>query len=151
MLGALKDHFRPEFLNRLDDIIVFDILSKEAIKDIVSIQVEIVTRRLAEKEIRLELNAAVLEYLSKEGYNPQYGARPLKRLIQNKILTPIAGLMISKKIGKGSKITVSVKGAAGTGGEKGENAVAPNVDFAFDIKNPRKSQMDARVGESVAQ
>jgi ATP-dependent Clp protease ATP-binding subunit ClpB len=123
VLEALKNHFRPEFLNRLDDIIVFDILGKEVIKDIVKIQVEIVTRRLAEKEIRLELNDAVLDHLTKEGYNPQYGARPLKRLIQNKILTPIASLMVGKKITKGSRIIVSMKGD----------------EFVFDLKNPRKS------------
>ena len=110
ILEALKDHFRPEFLNRLDDIIVFDILSKEAIKEIVKIQVDIIKERLIQKEITLELTPAVNELLSKEGYNPQYGARPLKRLIQNKILTPIASLIISKGIMKGGHILVDVKG-----------------------------------------
>lgn len=123
VMEALKDHFRPEFMNRLDDIIIFDILGKEAIKDIVKIQVEIVTHRLAEKEIRLELNDDVLDHLAKEGYNPQFGARPLKRLIQNKILTPVASFMVAKKITKGSRIIVSMKGD----------------QFTFDIKNPRKS------------
>jgi ATP-dependent Clp protease ATP-binding subunit ClpB len=125
VMGALKDHFRPEFLNRLDDIIVFDVLKKDAIKDIVKIQVEIVVKRLAEKEIRLELTNDVLELLAKEGYNPQYGARPLKRLIQSKILTPVASLMVGKKISKGSRIIVSVK----------------NGEFLFDLKNPRKSAL----------
>ena len=125
VLEALKDHFRPEFLNRLDDIIVFDVLGKEAIKDIVGLQVEIVVKRLAEKEIRLELSNDVLETLTKEGYNPQYGARPLKRLIQTHILTPIASLMVGKKVLKGSKISVTVK----------------NDEFSFDVKNPRKSSV----------
>lgn len=110
VVDALKDHFRPEFLNRLDDIIVFDILSREAIKDIVSIQVKQVEDRLEQKEIKLNLSSSVLEYLANEGYSPQYGARPLKRLIQSKILTPIAGLMISKGISKGGTITVDMKG-----------------------------------------
>ncbi len=123
VLEALKDHFRPEFLNRLDDIIVFDILSKDAIKDIVRIQVDIITKRLAEKEIRLELGTSVLDTLVKEGYNPQYGARPLKRLIQNKILTPIASQIVGKKIGKGTRIIVSTKGD----------------DFNFELKHPKKS------------
>ncbi len=131
VLEALKDHFRPEFLNRLDDIIVFDVLGKEIIKDIVKIQVELVVRRLAEKEIRLELSDGVLEQLAKDGYNPQYGARPLKRLIQNKILTPIASLMVGKKMGKGSRVSVSVK----AGDKKGDGA----MEFTFDVKNPRKS------------
>ncbi|MEQ1847996.1 MAG: AAA family ATPase, partial [Nitrospira sp.] len=109
VMEALKDHFRPEFLNRLDDIIVFDILSKEAIADIVKIQVEIVRQRLDQKEIKLVLADTVFDHLAKEGYSPQYGARPLKRLIQNKILTQIASLMVSKGLMKGGSITVDIK------------------------------------------
>ncbi len=110
VLDALKDHFRPEFLNRLDDIIVFDILSHEAIKEIVRIQVDIVRERLLQKEIKLTLTNAVMDHLAKEGYSPQYGARPLKRLIQTKILTQIASLMVSKGLAKGGSITVDMKG-----------------------------------------
>jgi len=123
VLASLKDFFRPEFLNRLDDIIVFDILSQEAIRKIVDIQVNIVKERLASKEILLELSPEVIEYLSKEGYNPQYGARPLKRLIQNKILTPVASLMISKGVMKGGVITVALK----------------DKEFVFDVKKGRKN------------
>ena len=110
VLDALKDHFRPEFLNRLDDIIVFDILSKEAIADIVNIQIDIVKERLAQKEIKLTLSNSVISHLAKEGYSPQYGARPLKRLIQTKILTPIASLMVSKGLSKGGAVSVDLKG-----------------------------------------
>lgn len=110
VLEALKDHFRPEFLNRLDDIIVFDILSKEAIAEIVNIQIDIVKDRLAQKEIKLNLTPAVITHLAKEGYSPQYGARPLKRLIQTKILTPIASLMVSKGLSKGGTVSVDMKG-----------------------------------------
>jgi ATP-dependent Clp protease ATP-binding subunit ClpB len=110
VMNALKDHFRPEFLNRLDEIIIFDILSKEAIADIVNIQVGIVKERLLQKDIKLNLTNSVMEHLAKEGYNPQYGARPLKRLIQSKILTPIASLMVSKGISKGGTINVDMKG-----------------------------------------
>jgi ATP-dependent Clp protease ATP-binding subunit ClpC len=110
VMESLKDYFKPEFLNRLDDVIVFDILSPEAVNDIVQIQVGIVTGRLAEKEITLTVLPEALALLAKEGYNPQYGARPLKRLIQNKILTPVASLMISKGLMKGGEITVMVKG-----------------------------------------
>lgn len=120
--ASLKDYFRPEFLNRLDEIITFDILGKEAIREIVGIQVGIVTKRLAEKEIRLEITPAVYDVLAEEGYNPQYGARPLKRLIQQKILNPIASLMIGKGITKGGAITVGVK----------------NKEFTFDVKKPKK-------------
>jgi ATP-dependent Clp protease ATP-binding subunit ClpB len=126
VMDSLKDYFRPEFLNRLDSIVLFDVLSPESIKNIVGIQVEQVVKRLAEKEIRLDISPAVMEYLSKEGYNPQYGARPLKRLIQEKILTPVAGFMISQAVGKGGSIAVGMKP-----GEK--------VEFTFDVKKGRKA------------
>ncbi|MCX6701613.1 MAG: AAA family ATPase [Candidatus Zambryskibacteria bacterium] len=109
VMDALKDNFRPEFLNRLDDIIVFDILSHEAVAEIVRIQVGVVRERLLQKEIKLTLSESVLTYLAKEGYSPQYGARPLKRLIQTKILTPIASLMVSKGLSKGGSMIVDVK------------------------------------------
>ena len=107
---ALKDHFRPEFLNRLDDTIIFDILSQEAIEEIVTIQIEKVQERLLEKGIKIKLAKSVQAYLAKEGYNPQYGARPLKRVIQDRILNPLAQLIIVKGLGEGSTVTISVKG-----------------------------------------
>ena len=134
-MEALKDHFRPEFLNRLDDIIVFDILSKEAIAEIVKIQIEIVRARLLQKEITLEFSPAVFEHLSEEGYNPQYGARPLKRLIQNKILTPVAKQIIGQELNKGGTITVGVKSGA-VGGAAKDNA----AEFTFEVKKRRGKQ-----------
>jgi len=122
VVETMKDYFRPEFLNRLDDIIVFDVLSMEAIREIVKIQIELVRERLESKEISLELSDEALEYLAKEGYNPQYGARPLKRLIQNKILNQVASLIISKGIMKGGLVSVSVK----------------NNDLVFDVKKGKK-------------
>jgi ATP-dependent Clp protease ATP-binding subunit ClpB len=109
VLESLKNHFRPEFLNRLDEIVVFDILSQEAILEIVSLRVDVVRDRLAGKEINLEVSTEALEYLAKEGYDPQYGARPLNRLIQTKILNPIAEKIISGEAGEGTKIFVSMK------------------------------------------
>ena len=125
VMDAVKDHFRPEFLNRLDDIILFNILSPEAIKEIVNIQIGQVKQRLAEKEIALELSPDAIAYLSKEGYNPQYGARPLKRLIQSKILTPIASLMISKGVLKGGTVSVGLKGS----------------ELTFDVKKGKKGSL----------
>jgi ATP-dependent Clp protease ATP-binding subunit ClpB len=107
--GALKDHFRPEFLNRLDDIIIFDVLGKTALAGIVEKQVAEVVARLAEKRIALELTPEVRAWLAEKGYNPQYGARPLKRAIQDKILTPIASLMVSQGILEGGRVEVSLK------------------------------------------
>jgi ATP-dependent Clp protease ATP-binding subunit ClpB len=110
VMDSLKDFFRPEFLNRLDEILIFDILSPDAVKEIVKIQIDMVKKRLLEKEIKLNISPEVLTYLAKEGYNPQYGARPLKRLIQNKILTPVASLMISRGVLRGGIVSVDMKG-----------------------------------------
>ncbi len=109
IMDSLKDHFKPEFLNRLDEIIVFDTLKKDSIREIVNIQMEIVKKRLIEKEISLNISKTVLSYLAEKGYNPQYGARPLKRLIQNEILTPIASLMISEGMTVGGIVAIGVK------------------------------------------
>ncbi len=122
VMEAMKDFFRPEFLNRVDDVVIFDILPMSAIRDIVKIQIDLVRERLVIKEISLELSDEAYEYLAKEGYNPQYGARPLKRVIQNKILNTIASLIISKGIMKGGIVSVSVK----------------DNDLVFDIKKGRR-------------
>jgi len=122
---SLKDYFKPEFLNRLDEIVIFDVLPKEAIANIVDIQIGLVKERLAAKEITLELTSDALAFLAKEGYNPQYGARPLKRLIQTKILNQVASLIISQGINKGGTVTVDEK--------KGE--------LTFAVKKGRKGSM----------
>ncbi|MDD4803842.1 MAG: AAA family ATPase [Candidatus Pacebacteria bacterium] len=123
VMVSLKDFFRPEFINRLDDIVIFDILSPEAIRKIVDIQITQVKDRLLSKGITMDIKDGVLEYLSKEGYNPQYGARPLRRLIQTKILNPIASLMISQGIISGGTIIIGIK----------------NNEFTFDVKKGKKS------------
>ena len=110
VLESLKDYFRPEFLNRLDDTIVFDILSLESIRHIVDLKIKIVVDRLALKDIGFEIANEALSHLAKEGYNPHYGARPLGRLIQDKILNPIANLIISKGVKKGDTVSVDLKG-----------------------------------------
>ena len=110
VLATLKEHFRPEFLNRLDDVIIFDVLSKEAIREIVGIQIEVIKERLKDKEIELVVSESVLDLLAKDGYNPQYGARPLKRMIQEKILNPVASMMISNKVLSGGTIMVDLVG-----------------------------------------
>lgn len=109
VMGALKDHFRPEFLNRLDDIVMFDVLSKAALADIVEKQVDEVIARLGGKRITLALSPEIRAWLAEKGYNPQYGARPLKRLIQDKILTPIATLMVGQGIMEGGSVVVTLK------------------------------------------
>ncbi|MBP6869027.1 MAG: AAA family ATPase [Candidatus Pacebacteria bacterium] len=109
VMGVLKDHFRPEFLNRLDDIIMFNVLTKEALAEIVEKQVEEVILRLQGKRITLSIAPEVRAWLAEKGYNPQYGARPLKRAIQDRILTPIAGMMIDQGVMEGGTVSVSIK------------------------------------------
>ena len=109
VMEALKEHFRPEFLNRLDDIIIFDVLAKEALARIVDNQVEEVVKRLAQKRIALAIEPEVKTWLADKGYNPQYGARPLRRTIQDKILTPLASLMVAQGLMEGGTVTVSIK------------------------------------------
>ena len=109
VMDALKEHFRPEFLNRLDDIIIFDVLSKEALARIVDTQAEEVMKRLAQKRIALVIEPPVKTWLADKGYNPQYGARPLRRTIQDKILTPLASMMVEQGLMEGGTVTVSIK------------------------------------------
>ena len=109
VMDALRDHFRPEFLNRLDDIIIFDVLSKDALAKIVNNQVEEVMKRLAQKRIVLAIEPDVRVWLAEKGYNPQYGARPMRRTIQDKILTPLASMMVAQGLMEGGTVTVSIK------------------------------------------
>lgn len=106
---SLKQFFRPEFLNRLDEIITFDILTPQTIRSIVNIQIEEVVQRLRRKEIALSVSDAVMDYLAKEGYDPKFGARPLRRVIQTKILTPVATMMVNEGMLRGGTVRVDMK------------------------------------------
>jgi ATP-dependent Clp protease ATP-binding subunit ClpB len=112
VMESLKNYFRPEFLNRLDEVIIFDILSPQTIRKIVEMQVEEVERRLAGKDIMLTVTNDVYDYLAKEGYDPKFGARPLKRIIQSKILTPVASMMVGEGMLRGGTVRVSMKKGA---------------------------------------
>ncbi len=109
IMDSLKDNFRPEFLNRIDEIIVFDILTPLALREIVNLRIQVVRTRLLAKDIHFEVSEEALQYLTKEGYNPHYGARPINRLIQNKILNPVASYIISNGVKKGDTVVVSMK------------------------------------------
>ncbi len=108
VIDALKDRFTPEFLNRLDDIIVFDTLTQENINDIVKNQLDLVEQRLAVKEISIEYDTAVLEYIGSKGFDKQYGARPLKRVIQNEVLNKIAMMMVNNEIPENGTLILSL-------------------------------------------
>ena len=90
VMEMMQDHFKPEFLNRIDEIIIFEALTAEQLTDIVDIQLELVAQRLAEQKITLEFSQAVKKHIAEKGYDQVYGARPLKRVIQHEILDPLA-------------------------------------------------------------
>jgi ATP-dependent chaperone ClpB len=108
-LESLREHFRPEFLNRVDEIVVFHELTKEDLKKIVDIQMGYLKERLEDRKIKLELTERTKEYLADKGYDPVYGARPLKRVIQNEFETKIAGMIISGEIKDGFTVSVDYK------------------------------------------
>lgn len=109
VMDSLKEFFRPEFLNRVDETIVFDVLKPETIRKIVDIRISEVSARLLSKGIILTVTDNALDKMAKEGYDPNFGARPLNRLIQSKILNPIANAIISEGAGKGDSVEVDVK------------------------------------------
>jgi ATP-dependent Clp protease ATP-binding subunit ClpC len=138
VMESLKSYFRPEFLNRLDEIITFDLLSPEVIADIVKIQVDDVIKRLEKKEIKLTLTKEVYDYLAKEGYDARYGARPLKRLIQSKILTPVANNMVGEGMVQGGTVKVSLKKRKTNAKDK-EASTEPELHF--DIKKKSRTNL----------
>ena len=108
LMSELRASFRPEFLNRLDAIVFFDLLTKEQIKEIVDIQVRTVNRRLAGGEITLEVDGPAKSYLAAEGYDILQGARPLKRLIQQKVLEPLAMKVLKGELTAGDVIVIGM-------------------------------------------
>jgi len=106
VMEALRQQFKPEFLNRLDEIIIFHPLTEEEIKSIVDIQIRRIQERLAEKKLTLSLTDAAKEFLARAGYDPNYGARPLKRAIQHHILDPLSLKIIRGEFSEGDRIQV---------------------------------------------
>jgi ATP-dependent Clp protease ATP-binding subunit ClpB len=106
VLEEMRHHFRPEFLNRVDEIVVFHALSEEHLKEIVEIQLTRLRRRLEERHIQLELTDAAKEHLVRVGYDPAYGARPLKRTIQKEIETPLGRRLLQGEVRDGQLVVV---------------------------------------------
>ena len=106
-MGALREHFRPEFINRLDEIVLFNRLSRNNMDGIVNIQLEILEHRLQGRDIALDLNEAAKTWLADQGYDPVYGARPLKRVIQKAVQNPLAELLLSGNVLNGSTVIIS--------------------------------------------
>jgi len=113
IFDALRDYFRPELLNRIDEIIIFNPLMPKDIEKIVNLQIEKVANRLLGKDIKLELTKEAKSYLAKKGYDPNYGARPLKRLIEKEILDLLAEKIINNEIKGKQKVIVQIKNTSG--------------------------------------
>ena len=110
VVQELQTNFKPEFLNRIDDVVIFHQLSREEIAKIIEVQLEKLRKMLAERNIRLELDASAKDLLMREGYDPSYGARPLKRAIQTLIQNPLAVKLLQGEVQPGQKIRLSANG-----------------------------------------
>ncbi len=119
LLEALRQHFRPEFLNRVDDIIVFNSLTREHLYQIVDIQLQNVAKLLKDRKMKLEVTAAVKDRIIAEGYDPQFGARPMRRAIQRLIQDPLALKLINGEFTEGDTILVEIKAATANCNLKG--------------------------------
>jgi ATP-dependent Clp protease ATP-binding subunit ClpB len=108
VMDAVHQHFRPELLNRIDEVVVFHALTRQDIRRIVELQIKGLRRMLAERELSLELTEKALDLLAEEGYDPQFGARPLKRTIQRRLQNPLALKLLSGEFKPGQTIEVDV-------------------------------------------
>ena len=106
VMENLRSTFRPEFLNRIDDVIVFRRLTPEIIEGIVNLQVSILGKVLAQKDLKLDIRPAAIKMLARDGYDPVYGARPLKRLLQKRIQDRLALMLLSGEIRSGDTILI---------------------------------------------
>ena len=105
-MAVVRGHFRPEFLNRLDEMILFDRLSRGNMDAIVKIQLERLAERLAPRKIALDVDAEAITWIANKGYDPVYGARPLKRVIQKALQDPLAELLLAGAVKDGETLPV---------------------------------------------
>ncbi|MDE0507708.1 MAG: type VI secretion system ATPase TssH, partial [Gammaproteobacteria bacterium] len=108
VLNSVVRHFSPEFVNRIDEIVVFQPLGKEEILGIARLQIDLLNRRLADNELKIHVSPAMLRFIAEAGFDPVYGARPLKRAIQNRIENPLAQHVLAGEFGPGSQIDIDL-------------------------------------------
>jgi ATP-dependent Clp protease ATP-binding subunit ClpB len=108
VMAELRDHFRPEFLNRVDEIVLFKPLTPSELERIVELQLEDVQRRLAERRIALEVGEEARRVIAEHGYDPVFGARPLRRYIQREVETRIARALLAGEISDGTTVSLDV-------------------------------------------
>ncbi|MFN2108547.1 MAG: AAA family ATPase, partial [Anaerolineae bacterium] len=150
-LAALKETFRPEFINRVDEIVIFANLTLEAVTRIVDLQMQEVQTRLGEYDLHVTLTEATKRWLAEHGYDPQFGARPLRRVIQRHIESPLSVQILRGNFGPGTHIYVDV--GEGSGADKTEEAlefraVEPKED-AESMVSAEASVPDAPVEETA--
>jgi ATP-dependent Clp protease ATP-binding subunit ClpB len=110
VMGLVRQHFKPEFLNRLDEVVLFDALTRDELTHIVDLQLTLLEQRLAARRITVSVAEAAKTWLADIGYDPAYGARPLRRLIQTAIGDPLARMLIAGEVTDGGSVTVDVGG-----------------------------------------
>jgi ATP-dependent Clp protease ATP-binding subunit ClpB len=125
VLAAVRTAFKPEFLNRLDEVVVFDALSQDDLAHIVDLQVELLRRRLADRRLGLEVTPAARDWLASTGFDPVYGARPLRRLVQSSIGDPLARALLAGEIRDGDTVMVDFDPAAALDGTLTVRATTP--------------------------
>jgi ATP-dependent Clp protease ATP-binding subunit ClpB len=112
VMDVVRAHFRPEFLNRIDEVIVFHALSREHMAQIIDIQARHLLKRLEDRKIHVELTPAARDLLVREGYDPAYGARPLKRTIQRLVLDPLARRVLEGEFHEGDRVVIDTDGTS---------------------------------------
>ncbi|MFT5425831.1 MAG: ATP-dependent Clp protease ATP-binding subunit ClpB [Gammaproteobacteria bacterium] len=112
VMNVVSSHFRPEFINRIDDIVVFHALQKDEVREIANIQIDELRKRLDDLDLKLQVSTAALDLLGASGFDPVYGARPLKRVIQNQLETPLAKEILSGNFAAGETVVIDVKDGA---------------------------------------
>jgi ATP-dependent Clp protease ATP-binding subunit ClpB len=130
VMDAVRAHFRPEFLNRLDETIIFDRLGRQDMGGIVDIQLARLQKRLAGRNITLELDSDARKWLADEGYDPVFGARPLKRVIQRALQDQLAEMLLAGDIADGATVQVSATGEGLIIGDRLSGSSRPKPDDA---------------------
>jgi ATP-dependent Clp protease ATP-binding subunit ClpB len=110
VFDVLKKTIRPEFLNRVDEIIMFRPLSEKQINEIAKLQIQMLGRKLASNGIKLEIDDKAIDWIAKAGFDPQYGARPVKRVIQRQVMNELSKLILAGRIDKNHRIVISSNG-----------------------------------------
>ena len=140
VMGLLRQRFRPEFLNRVDEVIVFSRLDQAQLRQIVLIQLRGLSDRLAARKLKLHVSPAAVDLLAQEGYDPTYGARPLKRVIQRRLQDPIAMAILEGRYGEGDTVEVDAAG--------GELTIGPARPAARDALAPAAGDLPVETAGS---